>query len=239
MRTTTLKQYLGFACALSLTISPLLASDSAQTAAYKTALSSVSALELPAKAAFFVSEAKQGQAAATVEIVKAALAANPNSAMAVVGAISKAAPAMAALAAETAASLQPKFIGAIAKAAAKAAPAQSEQIIAALTAQQPKQYSLIMAAVSQTRSDSEARFNQSGRIAVPASAVASVPTTAPASAFKLISTPGNISDPDAFSVNIGTGTPFTPTNGAPRTEISATNTTQVTTEEEANKYSDP
>src|SRR6266436_10433146 len=83
------------------------AGDSPKANPYAETLNSVPAAELPAKAAELVRDAKARQReAVTIEVVKAAVVKSPAAATAIVGAIAKAAPDMAAIAAATAASEQ-------------------------------------------------------------------------------------------------------------------------------------
>ena len=139
---------------LSLTmvaLSPFSVSAEVSSKAIVKSLSGVRAPELPAKAASLVSKADaKDQEATTIAVVKAAIAANPASASAVVGAIAQAAPKMASIAAATALSLQPKQAAAIAKAAAGAAPTEAEKIVAAMSKEAPALSSLISQAVSST-----------------------------------------------------------------------------------------
>jgi hypothetical protein len=126
------------------------AKDAARAEAFKQTLTGVPALELPAKAAQLVTDAKaKDKEAVTAEVVTAAVKINPAAAPLVVGAISKAAPKMASIAAVTAATLEPKLTLAIAKAAAAAAPASAEKIVHALCKAMPAQYANIAVAVSQ------------------------------------------------------------------------------------------
>jgi hypothetical protein len=83
-------------------------------------LTAVPAAELPAKAADLVSQAKPvDRQEATINVVKAALGINPAAAPAIVGAIARAVPEMASIAAGAAAAEQPKQAAAIAKAAVR------------------------------------------------------------------------------------------------------------------------
>ncbi len=98
----------------------------------KDTLKSVPAAELPAKAADLVRNAKLSQRGeVTVNVVRAAVGMNPAAAPAIVGAIARAVPDMAALAAGTAAGEQPKQASAIARAHAADAPARSGKVVAA------------------------------------------------------------------------------------------------------------
>lgn len=88
---------------------------------FKQVLSRVPAIELPAKAAHLVLQAKRAdRVATTISVVTAAVGRSPTAAPAIVGAIAKAVPEMAKVAAATAAALQPTLAQAIAQAAAVA-----------------------------------------------------------------------------------------------------------------------
>ena len=126
------------------------AKDAPKANPFNKILTAVPAAELPAKAADLVSQAKpRARQATTVSVVKAALGINLAAAPAVVGAIARAVPEMASLAAGTAAAEQPKQAGAIAKAAAAAAPLQAGAIVGAVCRAVPKEYRSITIAVSQ------------------------------------------------------------------------------------------
>ncbi len=99
-----------------------------ETVNIKKVLRSVSAPELPAKAADLVFKTKSAeQEAVTISVVKTAIALRPASAAAVVGAIAKVAPHRAAIAASTAIALVPKQTAEINKASLLAA-AQKDTI---------------------------------------------------------------------------------------------------------------
>ena len=239
MKNTTIKQYLGVAFAVSLSISPLLANQNAQSDSYKITFAAVSALELPAKAAAIVYQAKDNQKAVAIAVMTAAIAVNPNSTVAVVAAISKSSPKMASVVATTAAKLQPKQIGQIAKAAAAAAPTEAEQVVIGLAKDQPKQYGLVISAVSQEIPRSAARINEAVYTEVPSlrpapAVVGSSPVTIVASApAPIVSSPAPLvqSAPTVFP-------PFTLKLPGGDT-IEASTTGQVTSPEQANDYSAP
>ena len=84
----------------------------------KQTLSRAAAVELPAQSADLVTKAKPAdREATTIAVVKTAIGLRPAAAPAIVGAIAKAAPDMAATAVVTAVGLEPKLAQAIAKAA--------------------------------------------------------------------------------------------------------------------------
>jgi hypothetical protein len=117
------------------------ASESSKASPYRDTLKSVPAAELPAKAADMVKQAKERDwGSRTVAVVKDTAAINPAALTAVVAAIAKAVPEMAAIAAETAAIEQPKQAAAVAKAAAAAAPAKAGKITAAVCRAAPNDY---------------------------------------------------------------------------------------------------
>jgi len=108
---------------------------------YQAILSQVAAAELPAKAATLVKEAKASeQKTTTINVVKAAVAMNSAAAPSVVGAISRAVPSMASVAASTAAAAQPKQASVIAMAAASAAPSEIRSIVSAVCSAVPSEY---------------------------------------------------------------------------------------------------
>jgi len=116
---------------------------------YTVALSKVAVPELPAKAAELVKAAKAPERSLTAaEVVKAAFQANHAAVFAVVSSICKAAPETAAVAAGTAAQLQPKYAVLIAKVAAKAAPSEAAQIVVAVARVVPRSYRLVATTVS-------------------------------------------------------------------------------------------
>ena len=137
---------LGFVCLGALSG---VAGDVQKVNPYSVVLSEVTPAELPAKTADLVKTAKvRNWSVTTVNVVKAALQANPASACAVVSSISKAVPEMASVAAGTAAELQPKHAVAIAKAAANAAPSKAARIVVAVSKAVPGSYQAVAVAVS-------------------------------------------------------------------------------------------
>ncbi|HWX22743.1 MAG TPA: hypothetical protein VN578_22805 [Candidatus Binatia bacterium] len=126
------------------------ANDAAKTSALHQTLSQVPAAEMPAKAGELVKAAKaRDRGFLTVDVVKTAIAINPVAAPAIVGAISRAVPDMASIAASTAAELQPKLAPEIAKAAAAAAPSKAGKIVVAICRVVPQQYHDIATNVAQ------------------------------------------------------------------------------------------
>lgn len=123
--------------------------DAPRTNPFKQVLSSVPAAELPAQAAELVFQAKgEDQAATTTDVVKAAVGLKPAAAPAIVAAIAKKVPDMAAVSAGVAATEQPKQAAAIAKAAAAAAPDQTREIVLAVCRAVPSDYRNVAVAVS-------------------------------------------------------------------------------------------
>lgn len=104
----------------------------------------VPAPEIAAKAASLVSKASPAeQKQTTIDAVTAAIQVKTVSAPAVVGEIARSTPESAAVAAVTAAKLQPQQLGAITKAAVSAAPKQLKEIVAALCKEFPHKVHLI------------------------------------------------------------------------------------------------
>jgi len=92
-----------------LTACPSFGKDTSKANPYNQTLAAVPAAELPAQAADLVLQAKpRARQAVTVNVVKSAVGINPAAAPAIVGAISRAVPQMASVAAAAAASEQPK-----------------------------------------------------------------------------------------------------------------------------------
>jgi hypothetical protein len=117
---------------------------------FNEVLTAVPAAELPAKAADLVLQAKsRDRQSTTVNVVQGAVGINPAAAPAIVGAIARAVPDMASVAAAAAAAEQPKQASAIAKAAAAAAPSKAGKIVTAVCRAVPNEYRNIAVAVSQ------------------------------------------------------------------------------------------
>jgi hypothetical protein len=129
---------------------PIHATSSADVEVFKKNFQTVRAPELPARAAELVSQTKPEQQEPTAEaVVRAALNVRPASGPAVVGAISRAVPSVAAVTAATAAELQPRMLGPIVKAAAAAAPEHAGAIVYRVAKTSPKQYRLVAIAAAE------------------------------------------------------------------------------------------
>jgi hypothetical protein len=135
---------------------------------YSETLGAAPAAELPAAAASLVKAAKvRDRETITPEVVKAGVKLNPAAAAPIVGAIAKAVPDMAGLAAATAAAEQPKQASAIARAAAAAAPAKAGKIVAAVCQAVPNQYRAVAVAVAEVVPTSGKEIVKSVGTAVP------------------------------------------------------------------------
>ncbi len=105
--------------------------------------------ELPVRVVGLVRHAKANERKEmTIAAVKAALGLNPAAATAVVGAIARAVPAMAAVAAETAAAQQPKQAAEIARAAAAADHSAAAAIVIGVCRAAPAEYESVADAVT-------------------------------------------------------------------------------------------
>lgn len=159
---------LGFAASL-------IAGEPVSALNYKKALSSVSALEMPSKAADLVKQAPaKDREIVTSAVVNNAAVIKPLTLPAVVGAIAKSTPDMAATAASVGASAQPKLALEIARAAAAAAPGQAKAVVAAVCKALPKEYQGIAVAVAQIAPDS------TGGVLVASTTTAATPPVTPA-----------------------------------------------------------
>jgi len=148
------KTFLSLVVAFGFTAS-LIAGDATPAPNFKKALSSVSALEMPAKAAELVKQAPaKDREVVTSAVVNNAAAIKPMTLPAVVGAIAKSTPDMAATAAAVAAAAQPKLALEIARAAATAAPTQAKAVVASVCKVLPKEYHSVAVAVAQIAPDS-------------------------------------------------------------------------------------
>jgi hypothetical protein len=126
------------------------AKEPATTSNYRSELSSISPLEVPAKAAAIVVQAgDKERESVTVSVVKSVFEVNSTTCAAAVSSIARNTPEMAPVAAGTAAALQPKMAAAIARAAASAAPAQAEKIVYAVCKAVPSQYRSVALSVGQ------------------------------------------------------------------------------------------
>jgi hypothetical protein len=115
---------------------------------FNETLAAVPTAELPAKAADLVAQAKSSdRQTTTIQVVKGAVAINPAAAPYIVGAIARAVPDMASIAAGTAGAGQTKQAGAIAKTAATAAPSRAGKIVVAVCRAVPSDYRSIVVAV--------------------------------------------------------------------------------------------
>jgi hypothetical protein len=121
---------------------------------YDSLFANIAAPEYPAKAGTEVKQADTSkQASVTVQVVRAALKLSPASAPAVVAAIAREVPEMAAMAAYSACAEQPRQALAIATAVATAAPAQAGKIVSHICAVLPSQYRSIGLAVAKVAPD--------------------------------------------------------------------------------------
>jgi len=126
------------------------AAENSQANSVKKILSKVPPPELPAKAAELVGQAEdKEQKVITVTVVRVAVERNSVAAPFIVSAVAKAVPAMAPVAAATAAKLQPKQAGPIAKAAAAAAPAHAAAIVFAICKELPGEYVIVAIGASE------------------------------------------------------------------------------------------
>jgi hypothetical protein len=149
MKNTHSKVLIAFATSMALGACLAWASSSPQVSAARKALKGVPAVELPAKAAAMVAQAKpEDRDTAAAAVVTAALGVRPTSTMAVVSAIARQTPSAAPTAAAKAAFLQPKKLADIAAAAASAAPKQAASIVEAMCKAMPAQYAVIATAVA-------------------------------------------------------------------------------------------
>jgi hypothetical protein len=134
---------------LAMGASVICAATSPEVATIRKTLKAESAIEMPAKAAQLVSQAKvEDRDATAASVVAAALDVHPASAVAVVGAIARQTPEAAPAAAAKAAVLQPKSLSEIATAAASTAPDQAVKIVVALCKAMPTKYATIANAVA-------------------------------------------------------------------------------------------
>lgn len=135
---------------VSLTVAAGFAAvNSAPGPELRKALAAVPIPELPAKAAELIRAAKPAERnSQTIEVMRAALLVNPGAAVAIVGAVAREVPDMAAVAAATAAEALPNDAEAIARAAAMVAPSEAGRITAAVCRAVPGQYRAVAAAVA-------------------------------------------------------------------------------------------
>ncbi len=122
---------------------PLVANPSTVESLRKE-LSGVRSLELPSRAASLVAAAKAAdREALAADIIRAGVEVNAASTPMLVGAVSRANPAVAAQSAGTAASLQPKQLAQITRSAVSAAPSEVEHIVTALCKAQPTSFYIV------------------------------------------------------------------------------------------------
>jgi hypothetical protein len=152
-----------------LAAQPLQAKDSAQLAAFKKTLAASTPIELSAKATELVSGANdQNREAVTADVIRAAVNVSVTATPSVVGAISRAYPAMAPKAAVTAAVLQRHQMSAIAKAAAAGAPSQAGKIVTAMIKEFPGKVIVLADAVSAGAPSASKDILASVSVAIPA-----------------------------------------------------------------------
>jgi hypothetical protein len=119
------------------------------TTDYRTVLSEVPPAEMPAKAAQIIKlEQEKSHKTTTMAVVRAATAVNPAAILSVVGAISRSVPAMAPVAAATAAEEQPRLAWAFSRTAALAAPEQAGEIVFAVASAVPGEARAVATAVA-------------------------------------------------------------------------------------------
>jgi trimeric autotransporter adhesin len=178
-------------CVLAVFVFPSSAADSVGKPVAQ-ALSAAPMAELPAKSADLVKSARaRDRSFVTVDVVEAALAINANTAPAVVGAIARAVPEMASIAAGKAAELLPKRAREIARAAASAAPSKAGKIAAAVCRAAPAEYRNVAVAIAQVAPASGMDILQEVAAVFPElkpaidSVLAANRTSAPAVAFVL------------------------------------------------------
>jgi hypothetical protein len=113
---------------------------------YLAPLSQIKAPELPAECASLVSKAgKEQRESVTVDVISAGARVNSSALSAIVGAVAKAQPDMAALAAATAVGQQPKQTSQIVRAAVGAAPEKAGAIVYAVCMRNPGSYRSVAA----------------------------------------------------------------------------------------------
>jgi hypothetical protein len=161
---------LSFAAVLALAVSNLgfAADQTGRANPYIQPLSQVKAPELPAQCASLVSKASvEDSESVTVDVVSACAKINSPAVPAVVGAISKARPTMAALAASTAVGLQPKQAAAIVRAAVGAAPDQAGAIVYSVCVRNPGSYRMVASVAADLAPQQKASILESVASAIP------------------------------------------------------------------------
>jgi hypothetical protein len=117
---------------------------------YRAALEAVRPPELPAEAARMVKrEPAKSRVAATIAVVKVTSDINPSAVLSVVGAISRATPKMAPVAAATAAEWETRLAWAFARTAALAAPDEAAEVVYSVSSAVPTEAQSVALAVVQ------------------------------------------------------------------------------------------
>jgi len=134
----------------------------------------ITAIEVPAQAAHQVAEAQSNlRADVTKSVVTKAVVKNPTIAGAIVSAIAKENPEVAAVAAVAAAIQDSKQIAVITKAAVAAAPSQAVAIVSAMCKQFPAKSDLISAAAVEGAPEAKVNILTAAASALPSPAVVS------------------------------------------------------------------
>jgi len=132
------------------------------------ALHTVTAMELPRKAADLVAKAdEKSKEQTTMDVVKAAVGLNPAAAGAIVAAIAKSSPKMASVAAGVAVRLVPDQAASIARAAAAAAPKEARHIVEAICRVVPGDYKKVAIAVAEVVPGASIEILQGIAAAIP------------------------------------------------------------------------
>jgi hypothetical protein len=222
--------------------------DSSKAASFQKNLAGVPAAEMPAGAADLVKQTKAREwGTRTVDVVKSALAINPAAAPAVVGAIAKAVPEMASIAAGTAATEQPKQAAAITKAAVAAAPSKAGKVVTAVCRAVPAEYRAVALAASEAAPTAAKDILNGVGVAIPSlrsgidKIVASYQGTLPpvsASLDQALTTTVAANDKAAGPLPKGPtqGAPFLPLSGTP---VSLTPATSVALPPGGRDYASP
>ncbi len=165
--------YFSLAAVLALLVSinisvGFAAEETGRANPYIELLSQVKAPELPAQCASLVSKASAEDCeTVTVDVVTACAKVNSVAIPAVVGAISKARPAVAALAAATAVGQQPKQTSTIVRAAVGSAPDQAGAIVYAVCVRNPGSYRLVASLAAELAPQQRAQILDSVGSAIP------------------------------------------------------------------------
>ena len=132
------------------------------------ALHAATAMELPRKAADLVKHANDKTIQqTTTDVVKAAVGLNPAAAGAIVAAIAKSSPKMAAIAAGVAVRLVPDQAASIARAAVAAAPKEARNIVEAVCRVVPGDYKKVASAVAEVVPGGSIEILQGVAAAIP------------------------------------------------------------------------